>query len=104
MASLKCIRLSPQRNSFLNNLYPIARCDTGSGPQAVMATVPLDVDNLVFPNYESMPERDDVADPFIEACPGACPCPNLCVINPQIWRSQRTGASAMCPVVAHFLY
>ena len=31
-----------------------------------MAAVPRDVDTVVFPNYESMPERDDVEDPFTE--------------------------------------
>lgn len=28
--------------------------------------MPHDVDTLVFPNYESLPEREDVADPFLE--------------------------------------
>ena len=37
------------------------------GWQAVMGAVPWNVDTLVFPNYESMPERDDVEDPFMEA-------------------------------------
>ena len=35
-------------------------------PQEVLGKVPADVDTLVFPNYESLPERDDVADPFLE--------------------------------------
>lgn len=34
--------------------------------QRVLADVPLEVDTLVFPNYESMPERDDVSSPFTE--------------------------------------
>lgn len=34
--------------------------------QEVLAKVPPDVDTLVFPNYESLPERDDVVDPFTE--------------------------------------
>ena len=34
--------------------------------QRVLASVPSDVDTLVFPNYESLPERDDVQDPFTE--------------------------------------
>ena len=34
-----------------------------------MDAVPRDVDTVVFPNYESMPERDDVDDPFTEVCP-----------------------------------
>ena len=34
--------------------------------QRVLASVPADVDTLVFPNYESLPERDDVQDPFTE--------------------------------------
>ncbi|EFN51864.1 hypothetical protein CHLNCDRAFT_7951, partial [Chlorella variabilis] len=34
--------------------------------QEVLGQVPADVDTLVFPNYESLPERDDVVDPFLE--------------------------------------
>ena len=34
--------------------------------QRALASVPDDVDTLVFPNYESLPERDDVQDPFTE--------------------------------------
>lgn len=34
--------------------------------QEVLGEVPADVDTLVFPNYESLPERDDVEDPFLE--------------------------------------
>lgn len=34
--------------------------------QQVLAKVPPDVDTLIFPNYESLPEREDVADPFTE--------------------------------------
>ena len=34
--------------------------------QRLLGSVPEDVDSLVFPNYESMPERDDIADPFTE--------------------------------------
>ena len=34
--------------------------------QAVLAEVPEAVDTVVFPNYESMPERDDITDPFTE--------------------------------------
>lgn len=34
--------------------------------QEVLGKVPADVDTLVFPNYESLPEREDVADPFLE--------------------------------------
>ena len=34
--------------------------------QRVLSAVPADVDTLVFPNYESLPERDDVQDPFTE--------------------------------------
>jgi hypothetical protein len=40
----------------------------GSGPeyslQTVLAAYPPDVDTVVFPNYEALPERDDVASPF----------------------------------------
>jgi hypothetical protein len=32
----------------------------------VLSGVPGDVDTLVFPNYESLPERDDVRHPFLE--------------------------------------
>ena len=28
--------------------------------------MPAEVDTLIFPNYESLPEREDVADPFTE--------------------------------------
>lgn len=35
-------------------------------PQEVLRRVPADVDTLVFPNYESLPEREDVTDPFLE--------------------------------------
>ncbi|KAL4433671.1 hypothetical protein ABPG75_000112 [Micractinium tetrahymenae] len=34
--------------------------------QEVLGSMPHDVDTLVFPNYESLPERADVADPFLE--------------------------------------
>lgn len=34
--------------------------------QRVLMDVPADVDTLVFPNYESLPERDDVVSPFTE--------------------------------------
>ena len=34
--------------------------------QEVLGQVPHDVDTLVFPNYESLPEREDVVDPFLE--------------------------------------
>jgi hypothetical protein len=34
--------------------------------QAVLADIPASVDTVVFPNYESMPERDDITDPFTE--------------------------------------
>ncbi len=37
--------------------------------QRVLAAYPADVDTVVFPNYESLPERDDVQDPFTEARP-----------------------------------
>lgn len=32
----------------------------------MLSGVPADVDTLVFPNYESLPERDDVRHPFLE--------------------------------------
>ena len=34
--------------------------------QAVLADIPASVDTVVFPNYESMPERDDITNPFTE--------------------------------------
>ena len=34
--------------------------------QRVLMDVPADVDTLVFPNYESLPERDDIVSPFTE--------------------------------------
>ncbi len=40
--------------------------------QRVLASVPADVDTLVFPNYESLPERDDVQDPFTEVSHPSC--------------------------------
>ncbi len=57
----------------------------GGGPeysiQRVLAGVPADVDTIVFPNYESLPERDDVQDPFTEVSPPSpqpyCPAPLL---------------------------
>ena len=39
--------------------------------QRLLGSVPEDVDSLVFPNYESMPERDDVSEPFTEV---GCSC------------------------------
>lgn len=56
---------------------PVAVCLWGrrgdfAGPalcaplQQVLAKVPPDVDTLIFPNYESLPEREDVTDPFTE--------------------------------------
>lgn len=38
----------------------------GRALQEVLGSVPHDVDTLVFPNYESLPEREDVTDPFLE--------------------------------------
>ncbi|KAK9861034.1 hypothetical protein WJX84_012365 [Apatococcus fuscideae] len=34
--------------------------------QRILASYEDDVDTVVFPNYESLPERDDVKDPFTE--------------------------------------
>lgn len=34
--------------------------------QRLLADVPEDVDTLVFPNYESLPETDNVVSPFEE--------------------------------------
>ena len=34
--------------------------------QRVLMDVPADVNTLVFPNYESLPERDDVVSHFTE--------------------------------------
>jgi hypothetical protein len=61
----------------------------GGGPeysiQRVLAAVPPDVDTMVFPNYESLPERDDVQDPFTEVggasyMPGNLACDPLCPV------------------------
>ena len=43
----------------------------------MLAAYPADVDTVVFPNYESLPERDDVQDPFTEARPRRAPSPKL---------------------------
>eukprot|EP00887_Chlorella_sp_A99_P005888 scaffold1.g5888.t1 len=45
-------------------IYPSGSPDLSV--QEVLAQVPEDVDTLVFPNYESLPEADDVADPFTQ--------------------------------------
>ena len=51
--------------------------------QDVLATFPDDVDTVVFPNYESLPESNKVHDPFTEVmlspntrqtCPLVCCC------------------------------
>jgi hypothetical protein len=46
-------------------LYPGGTADYSL--RALMAAVPASVDALVFPNYESAVERDDVVDAFTEA-------------------------------------
>ena len=38
----------------------------GFSLQRVLADFPDDVDTVVFPNYESLPESDKVHDPFTE--------------------------------------
>lgn len=38
----------------------------GAIAQEVLGKVDPEVDTLIFPNYESLPERDDVVDPFTE--------------------------------------
>ena len=45
-------------------IYPSG--SEGYSLQEVLARVPPDVDTLVFPNYESLPEREDVGDPFLD--------------------------------------
>jgi hypothetical protein len=45
--------------------------------QRVLAAVPAEVDTVVFPNYESLPERDDVQDPFTEVRLGLSASPVL---------------------------
>lgn len=62
--------------AFKDNIDWILHVDTdelmypGGSPeyslQRVLAVFPPDVDTVVFPNYESLPERDDVQDPFTE--------------------------------------
>lgn len=54
----------------------------GGGPeysiQRVLTGVPADVDTIVFPNYESLPERDDVQDPFTEVSAAVHGAEGLC--------------------------
>ena len=45
-------------------LYPAGTADFSL--LTLLANVPANVDALVFPNYESAVERDDVADPFTQ--------------------------------------
>jgi hypothetical protein len=45
-------------------LYPAGTPDFSL--QTLLRAVPADVDALVFPNYESAVERDDVGDPFTQ--------------------------------------
>ncbi|GAB4823201.1 hypothetical protein N2152v2_010247 [Parachlorella kessleri] len=45
-------------------VYPAG--SPGFSLQEVLAAVPGDVDTFIFPNYESLPEREDVVDPFTE--------------------------------------
>ena len=45
-------------------LYPGGTADFGLS--SLLASVPANVDALVFPNYESAVERDDVEDPFTQ--------------------------------------
>lgn len=40
--------------------------NAGFSLQHVLATFADDVDTVVFPNYESLPETDKVHDPFTE--------------------------------------
>lgn len=63
--------LLPSLVSLLAHSPPQVQCPTLQATrtfvlQEVLAKVPPDVDTLVFPNYESLPEREDVADPFTE--------------------------------------
>ena len=48
-----------------NHLPPITG-HARAALQEVLSEVPAEVDTLIFPNYESLPEREDVADPFTE--------------------------------------
>jgi hypothetical protein len=67
--------------AFKDNIDWILHVDTdelmypGGSPeyslQRVLAVFAPDVDTVVFPNYESLPERDDVQDPFTEVGPEA---------------------------------
>jgi len=43
--------------------------------QRLLGDVPADVDTLVFPNHESLPERSDIASPFEEVSPPPSPTP-----------------------------
>lgn len=46
--------------------FVINRILSSNDLQAILADIPTSVDTVVFPNYESMPERDDITDPFTE--------------------------------------
>ena len=69
----------------------------GGGPeysiQRVLAAVPPDVDTMVFPNYESLPERDDVQDPFTEV--GGLPAS---------WIVWEAAGDPVCPSCASVYY
>uniref|UniRef100_A0A1D2A8P6 Glycosyltransferase family 92 protein n=2 Tax=Auxenochlorella protothecoides TaxID=3075 RepID=A0A1D2A8P6_AUXPR len=45
-------------------MYPAG--SPGFSLQEVLGAVPSHVDSLVFPNYEALPEREDVLNPFLE--------------------------------------
>lgn len=49
--------------------------------QRLLADVPEDVDTLVFPNYESLPERTDITSPFEEVNPPTPPAHNYCSLR-----------------------
>lgn len=64
-ACAPCVNLSPRMHSHFTPLPFLIR-SSGWLAQEVLAEVPPEVDTLVFPNYESLPEAEDVEDPFLE--------------------------------------
>jgi hypothetical protein len=57
--------------------------------QRVLSTIPADVDTVVFPNYESLPERDDVQDPFTEVWRGIGRSSDICHLLKRLLFCQR---------------
>ncbi|KAI3739709.1 hypothetical protein L2E82_30120 [Cichorium intybus] len=59
------------RNSGMDWILHLDTDAAGGGEYSLrklLHDIPRDVDMVVFPNYESSVERDDIKDPFIELC------------------------------------